>query len=416
MYFADLFTDNRVPSNVKVTDFNPDGSVYGSPWSTPVQNGEAIVGSWKSFKGMRGFSSFSKSKTLTLNPVIISEYKLSDPQIDVLTPIHPVWGRRKIEGSLHAWFWSECGLSEYISGQQFGKPTYLSDLSLQKAFGKVESGEVSGNIIIGEMQETLHYLSNPLRTLVKHLSRPKRIKDWNNLKRAADATADMFLEINFGLKPIIDDIQSIYAALEKVRVRPSIRRASSGAPWSTTNTKVYKDRSFASFHTDVMLSGKTEVRASSQVYYNLIFEDGFYRNMDRYGLNPVLIPLTMWQVYPLSFVVDWFVGISTWIRALQPKPNTTIIGNCTTVKTVENYTMSLTPGVIHLSSMNGYPAIDYTLDFPGKMIESYSGIVRSVNSPVPTGIYPGKGIDNLGKLVSGLALTWQRLPRTYLNK
>jgi hypothetical protein len=39
----------------------------------------------------------------------------------------------------------------------------------------------------------------------------------------------------------------------------------------------------------------------------------------KYGLHPNQFPYLLWQLVPLSFMLDWFVDVGAWVRAISPK-------------------------------------------------------------------------------------------------
>jgi hypothetical protein len=48
------------------------------------------------------------------------------------------------------------------------------------------------------------------------------------------------------------------------------------------------------------------------------------------GLRDQDIPVTVWELVPWSFVVDWFVNVGDWIQAVTPNPSVTVKGSWTT--------------------------------------------------------------------------------------
>lgn len=68
-------------------------------------------------------------------------------------------------------------------------------------------------------------------------------------------------------------------------------------------------------------------RASAGVIYE-IKSQTTSQNISRIlGIRARDIPATLWEIVPYSFVVDWFVNVGTWLNAVVPDPNVTVLGN-----------------------------------------------------------------------------------------
>lgn len=54
--------------------------------------------------------------------------------------------------------------------------------------------------------------------------------------------------------------------------------------------------------------------------------------MDLLGLTPRFLPETAWELTRLSFVVDWWYDVGSWLEAYRFKPGVTILGNTVGMK------------------------------------------------------------------------------------
>jgi hypothetical protein len=54
---------------------------------------------------------------------------------------------------------------------------------------------------------------------------------------------------------------------------------------------------------------------------------------DRFGADPIT---TAWELIPFSFVVDWFLGVGTWLTAISPFQSARLLGVAVSIK--DSYT------------------------------------------------------------------------------
>lgn len=129
------------------------------------------------------------------------------------------------------------------------------------------------------------------------------------------------------------------------------------------------------------------------------------RTLEQLGLDPLMLPNTLYQIIPLSFVVDWGIDIGSWIQAHRPRPGYVYMGNCVTCKTTRTTTWAniATKSIYAdysnapLTSSKGF-MVDETID-------------RQVNLPLPSTPQIGNGLSGLARSVDALSLIWQRMPK-----
>ena len=133
----------------------------------------------------------------------------------------------------------------------------------------------------------------------------------------------LWLEYRYGWSPIVYDIvdtlkavyvQDLKAELSKPRGPFTVARGKSSESWS-------KDTDLSSVVTGVGSLGKRveahELSCRAYILYRSALEGSLFERLNDFGLFNV--PLAIWELVPLSFVVDWFVPVGDYLEAIQPK-------------------------------------------------------------------------------------------------
>lgn len=227
--------------------------------------------------------------------------------------------------------------------------TRMRQLALQKAYGKLDSGDLELGEAVGEYRQTVNLLLNPLKELRKFLisdrSRNLRLllalakNDKRGVskllgrtgKASAKTMSETYMELRYGLRPLIYMVQDIVdlvnnskrAALDTKKIRSKRSRLEYG-PYTS-----YSYRSVAETSEKPSISGNccTEdfITATASVQYRqLIQNDDVF---DTFGLSPRFLPETAWALTFASFVVDWIFSIGPWLATLRIKPHIEILGN-----------------------------------------------------------------------------------------
>lgn len=120
------------------------------------------------------------------------------------------------------------------------------------------------------------------------------------------------------------DIEAILRELQTQTFTP--RKTARGRETrSVTSVKKYvgaKAGIFIDFTDEV--TQEYEVRAT--IYY-----DAKVTPSKSFGLTWTDLPDAAWELTPWSFVVDWFINVGDYIRAITPKPEVRILSACTSV-------------------------------------------------------------------------------------
>jgi len=210
-----------------------------------------------------------------------------------------------------------------------------------------------------EIRETLRFLKDPLHSL-RELSRvikKQRSKTFQDARKRAKrsgavfedrvefhkALADVWLQYRFAAMPLVRSIHDGYEALQlphKAKVA-SVRKSARGFS---------EDGGAASNSYDTVDSGTTYTWSTTRVrnvryHASILYEitNPIYDWRYTLGLRNKDLPETLWQVLPLSFLVDRVVNVSSAIRGLTnlADPRISILAASVTRKDLDELSFTL---------------------------------------------------------------------------
>lgn len=248
-------------------------------------------------------------------------------------------------------------------------------IALTDAFAKVGIPDAESLTSIAEMRETLSFMLSPVRKIKQLASRatsiekllkrdeetylrrlaawsrrsdaqklkiPKPEKAKRKIKLARWEVTDipsLWLAFRYGVMPLIYDVQDHWKAFNKVS--KFVPRATARGKASDTLTVIVPhapvvfglaDRHSATENADFKIS----VRAG------VLYVPRLETLLTKFGLEAGRIPSTLWEVVPLSFVVDWAINMSDVLNALTAYLRVDSVLSCWVTTTVEwNYLCSL---------------------------------------------------------------------------
>jgi hypothetical protein len=292
---------------------------------------------------------------------------------------------------------------------------------------KVGGSELELQVEFGELRETIGMLRDPVRSLrdfflkknAKNLTASnslliskKTVRDARKRSRqagldAAKAASDTWLEMRYGLRPLIGSIQSVADYLKKEVDRkfdPTVIRRKSFKVEQTISrrdSQVYIYDFYKFFRWTAYQ--ETIMRSRAVVYYRLSAEPTVSEEL---GLTLRFLPETAWELTRLSFVADWIFSIGPWLGSLRFKPGIIILGN--TVSTTHHAEGTRTVSVRPFGeAINAPVALEGSV---GTYEFSASKYRRRVNVEVPlTPLFRGSQGLNWLKAIDLAALTLQPL-------
>ena len=226
-------------------------------------------------------------------------------------------------------------------------PAQLRAWRYNKALSKIGNSLFDGGVELGELRETLELIRNPMQSLRKlldknnealrrQIARALRDPVWfaRTVKEVGSVAADTWLQVRYGVRPLISSIQSAIDLasmnLQKADIN-AIRRKGS----QTVDSETKKKTVIVSSRHRVHLVAKSETRVHAYAYYRR-YVDQTWRSA--LGLAPEAIPEIVWELTRLSFVWDWIFSIGPFLGAISYKPGVTLLGGLSGFKTTHTVT------------------------------------------------------------------------------
>jgi hypothetical protein len=171
-------------------------------------------------------------------------------------------------------------------------------------------------IFLGELRETAGMLKG--RTL-QFFSKIRR--DFRRLKKSpAKALSALWLEVQFGWRPFINDIDNLKDAIIAERShRTRVSAIGKSSPKSVVTTAMV---GFGNGGYESMKTSRTTTKSSTRVVGLLSFDKlrAIYddnRELSRYGFDSSQFIPTLVELIPYSWLVDYFTNIGDIINASQ---------------------------------------------------------------------------------------------------
>jgi len=183
-----------------------------------------------------------------------------------------------------------------------------------------------GGVFLGELAQTLSMIRNPakgLRGLVDEtrdiLANIRRLGLKNSLSRSrvTEQLADAWLELQFGWKPLLNDVDDGCRALAILNTGQSLSTGRISAAHThesnpTRTTVKYSQNGIALWNvlTDTRTRCTTVFRGALRVEARNPAE----LRRDLFGFNPNNFAPTIWNLIPYSFLIDYFTNVGDIIE------------------------------------------------------------------------------------------------------
>lgn len=203
---------------------------------------------------------------------------------------------------------------------------------LQKTFTQ-RRRQFQGIVAAGELMKTIGMVTRPARALqssaTRFISRLRKLRkretSGSNWARVA---ADSWLELVFGWKPLLADIEDGAIALARTATRDALSRqqfrSHGGHTHHVSTTSILKTPSLDPFNT-LFYKGERVLKQTMEIILygvwttNLRDPEVLHSSASRLatlsGLNWEDVPAQAWELIPWSFVVDYFSNVGDCIEA-----------------------------------------------------------------------------------------------------
>jgi len=321
---------------------------------------------------------------------------------------------------------------------------------LQRAYSKMSSAEFDFGVTLGEVAETAAFLAGPLgkiaslssaafrgasalytqgtKTCVrvaknasaKHARRLLATTKQHPLDtslRIVDETANHWLAYKFGVLPLIDDIGKALDFKERnVAQAFGLQCARvKGPKIQTLNQKVTKNSAplaGGGIAFDLWAVRQSTDQYSCGIYFRNKCNEPLVNFMEKLGFAPWQLPSLAWELIPLSFVVDRFIDVKSFVRGNIGSLSKETYGSWITRKLETVTTANLTR--MRIGGTTDSYLVPNLKQQTAVLVKSQ--MVRILNQPRPSfPVVNPYWRDQMTADMTNLSLIWGRL-RTHVGK
>lgn len=192
-------------------------------------------------------------------------------------------------------------------------PTSLISKAESKAVGQVQGNNWNIGQTLGELPETVAMILETIKTVLAAYRACKklqfremaRILKVSVVRKPAKTAAGLWIQYQYGWKPLLGDI---YAACQL------IESGLTGPEGFTVRAYAKRDIAPPTLYTNLIGSVEGTFEHGCEVGFTFRVSNGTAYALDRLG---VLDPISLaWELFPLSFVVDWFIPIGNFLDSI----------------------------------------------------------------------------------------------------
>lgn len=202
--------------------------------------------------------------------------------------------------------------SPHIAINGYNNPPVIPDVMVRKAHNlaiqKVQDSQLDAAMALAELRQTASLVLNTVTTALKVALAIRRgnwkrayglVTDGKSLPKGA---ANAYAATQWGWKPLISDVQAAITLMDRGLSRPDLVKIKAPVIDKVTTSSAGRPSTENEWTLGCEVGVTYRVRNPNLVIANSL---GF--------LNPVYL---LWQLIPLSFVIDWFISIGDWLRGL----------------------------------------------------------------------------------------------------
>ena len=272
-----------------------------------------------------------------------------------------------------------CSQSFYDMSTHYTQPSWPAvdvDYVIQRAWSNLDTSSAAVLATLGELHETIAFANSVISRTCRALRimkrglflSPEARKYWHSIGGSRQCAAlwqhltgqspakwpsvlrTAWLEARYALRPLAYDFMAIKKALESTSnpVRVTGRAYANDSNQSTYPEDNWLKLRFPTQGKSSAIQGSSgsqityatvrsrEVRSGVLAAVDVKSDFGVYANA--LGLHN--LPEAMWDLTPFSFIINWFIDVSTWIEAWTPEPGVHPL--CSWVYVRDKWTQTLT--------------------------------------------------------------------------
>lgn len=300
------------------------------------------------------------------------------------------------------------GLAWGVLGQHYPSTGFVDRLdygplpvtrAYQTALAKQDPMMLDLSSNLGELNETISMLRSPLRGintfLTEMFSAAKRgRRGKRSLANFYEALTSTWLEYRYGIMPLIYTSVDLMSIAEKQVWDGFKITKGSHKPRVVESPVTVYDAAVGDFVVNFNHQRIWENRAvviiTAMPNYTVTLQDVL-------GIHPTNIPLVALELTRLSFVLEWFVDVSGWLRQLIPFENRFIhsVQLCEKRSVKDIYTERFT------YCLYGQ---DYQACSGATVTSSTDMLTRTIQPEIPVRLELGSGVSNIKRLLDSVSL------------
>lgn len=276
---------------------------------------------------------------------------------------------------------------------------YKNCIGLQGRYLKVYNQELKVSELVFHPWRYSHKFWHGKRSLWK-----RRLR---NGGLVVDESASAWLEYRYGARPLMWEIDT-YRKFMTEGIPIGLIGRCRGTYEKSPSVSHSSMRSYGTNST-IQYLVDWEIKEYDGHYATVLYQQdpnaATSSGLTRLGLHPIQAVNLAYELFPLSFMLDWFVDFDSWIGGLTPHPGIKYLGNSVTRKV----TTELTGRIVEF--YYGPSAVPI---YPGWKINPYrvtwQRMNRSVNNPIPVLPAWNPKLLEISQIVDILSVIGQRMP------
>ena len=207
-------------------------------------------------------------------------------------------------------------LMEKIKGEDWNLSTFLGELpETIQYFRKTINSAVEGYRAV--KRGNLAGVKRAARRAIRRVGKDPR----RELHRQGGKAADKWLEWRYAISPLVHDLDDMLKVLYSKRNTIITRRSAGGA--SGTSREVVRE-------SERLVSRETKWQSRCVAYYRVNPNAEAFKKL---GL--INLAATLWELTPLSFVVDWLIPIGRYVGTLDAMMGVSVLSSTRSVSSFE---------------------------------------------------------------------------------
>lgn len=206
--------------------------------------------------------------------------------------------------------------------------SHLQQLAITQAFASIDFSEASLFETLAELDKTFKFLASTIFRAIRIFRAARRL-DYKYLRReiSAKQLADRYMELRYGLRPLIYDIKNIKNTLRfsKFNDRYTFRGSQNDSTYEVVTRQSDQSSGARTRFYTKRLEKRVSVRAGVLTAIEADSPPSIW-GMDQ----PVE---TLWELIPFSFIADWFFNIGQTLASWTPNFGTKTLGSWCTITT-----------------------------------------------------------------------------------